>query len=436
MFEKLRPYINLVKHNHNYRRLWLSQVISNFGDWFGILAVYAIITRYSGSEFLLGLIIVVKMMSLASFSPFAGYIADRFNRRRLMMFCDVMRGFLVLGLLLVVSYETLWLAYVLTALQMMLSAIFEPAKTSSIPNVTSKQELVDANVLSAASWSVIFTMGMGIGGLATEWLGTDLVFILDAISYGVSTWFIYKAVIPQEEMDEKELERTKNPLVGIKEGFLYLHSQAHILRPTLAKGCFTMFLGALTYMLILVSEEILMMGSIGLGLLYSARGIGTGIGPVIGRRIFENEKSWIKGMGYCMIFAGATYTVVGMTASLGVMLFFVFIAHAASGANWVMSTVLLQRRTPDTFRGRIFSTEWLLFTLAQSASVMVASTLLERDIFTIQELIVIFAILLALAGVVWTFTVTEKERVYQDNMVSKTGYPAEEQHEGAGIRGV
>lgn len=425
MQEKLRPYINLVSNNQNYRRLWLSQVVSNFGDWFGILAVYALITRYSDSEFLLGLIIVVKMMSLAAFSPFAGYITDRFNRRRLMMFCDIMRGLIVLGLLLVVSYETLWLAYVLTALQMMLSAIFEPAKTSSIPNVTTEQELVDANVLSAASWSVIFTMGMGIGGLATEWLGTDLVFILDAISYGVSTWFIYRAAIPQEEMDAEELERTKNPLVGIKEGFLYLHSQAHILRPTLAKGCFTMFLGALTYMLILVSEEILMMGSIGLGLLYSARGIGTGIGPVIGRRIFENEGSWIRGMGLCMIFAGVTYTVVGLTSSLGVMLLFVFIAHAASGANWVMSTVLLQRRTPDTFRGRIFSTEWLLFTLAQSASVMIASTLLEQDLFSIQDLIILFAVMLAVTGVIWNFTVTRQERSYQNRITAEAGYRAE-----------
>ncbi len=418
MLDKLRPYIKLVTQNHNYRRLWLSQIISNFGDWFGILAVYAVITRYSESEFLLGLIIVVKMMSLASFSPFAGYITDRFNRRRIMIVCDLLRGLLVLGLLLVVSYETLWLAYVLTALQMMLSAIFEPAKTSSIPNVTTEEELVDANVLSAMSWSIIFTTGMGVGGFATAWLGTDLVFIIDAFSYVVSAWFIYRAVIPQQRMDEEELKRTRNPLVGIKEGFLYLHSKSHILRPTLAKGCFTMFLGALTYMLILVSEEVLLMGSIGLGLLYSARGIGTGIGPVIGRRIFKKESGWIRAMGFCMIFTGLTYTIVGITTSLALMLFFVFVAHAASGANWVMSTVLLQRRTPDTFRGRIFSTEWLLFTLAQSASVLTASYLLENELFTIQELIVVFGILLALAGLVWSFTVSRQESVYQEQLQS------------------
>ncbi|SHF64657.1 Transmembrane secretion effector [Fodinibius roseus] len=414
MLEKIQPYIDLVSNNQNYRRLWLSQIVSNFGDWFGILAVYALITRYSDSEFLLGLIIVVKMLSLASFSPFAGYLTDRFDRRRIMIICDLLRGLLVLGLLLVVSYDTLWLAYVLTALQMMLSAIFEPAKTSSIPNVTTREELVDANVLSSASWSIIFTMGMGFGGLATAWLGTDLVFIINAISYAVSARFIYRAVIPQEKMSQAELKRTRNPLTGIREGFRYLFDNPQVLRPTLAKGCFTMLLGGLTYMLILVSEDVLMMGSIGLGLLYSARGVGTGIGPVIGRRIFDRERDWVRAMGYCMMFGGMMYSIVGMTTSLGVMLLFVFIAHAASGANWVMSTVLLQRRTPDTFRGRIFSTEWLLFTLTQSASVMLASWILENDWLGIQQTMIVYAFFLAVAGVIWHLTVTRDEEAYHE----------------------
>jgi len=414
LLDKIRPYINLVANNQHYRRLWLSQVVSNFGDWFGILAVYALITKYSDSEFLLGLIIIVKMMSLASFSPFAGYLTDRFNRRRIMITCDLLRGLIVLGLLLVVSYETLWLAYVLTALQMMLSAIFEPAKTSSIPNVTTEEELVDANVLSSASWSIIFTMGMGFGGLATAWLGTDLVFIIDAFSYVVSAVFIYRAVIPQKKMDEAERKRTQNPLVGIKEGFRYLIENHQVLRPTLAKGCFTMFLGALTYMLILVSEDVLLMGSVGIGLLYAARGVGTGIGPVIGRRIFDRERDWVRAMGFCMVFGGLMYAIVGVTTSLTIMLIFVFIAHAASGANWVMSTVLLQRRTPDTFRGRVFSTEWLLFTLAQSVSVVVASWILENDWLSIQHTMVVFALGLAITGGIWSYTVASQEEAYQE----------------------
>ena len=392
--------------------------MSNFGDWFGLLALYALIGKYSDSELLLGLIIVVKMLSLALFSPFAGYLADRFNRRKLMIFCDFARAAALLGILLVRSPETLWIAFALTSLQMMLSALFEPAKTSSIPNVTTPEQLVDANVISTATWSIIFTSGMAIGGFATEWLGTDLVFILDAFSYLISAWFVYKAVIPQVEQSAAEKNRTKNPFVGIKEGAQYLISNKHILRPSIAKGTSTMFLGGLVYLLIIVSEDVLKMGSIGLGLLYAARGIGTGVGPIIGRRLFQSQKDWVMVMGFSILITGLMYLVVGWSSGILVMILFVFLAHSASGANWVMSTILLQQRTTDTFRGRIFSTEWLLFTVANSFSVVVAAVCLELELISVKPLIMIYGGIMILAGIVWTMTVSKNEKVYQSNFVN------------------
>ena len=407
---RLQAYLNLVRKNHNFRRLWLSQIVSNFGDWFGLLAVYALITKYSGSELLLGLIIVVKMVSLAAFSPIAGYLADRFDRRKLMIMCDVVRGLLMLGFLFIHSYEQLWLAYVLTTLQMMLSALFEPAKTSSIPNITTHDELVSANILSSISWSIIFTLGMGIGGLATGFLGTSLVFLIDAVSYGLSAWWISQAAIPSPS--DKEMQQHARPIRGIIDGFKFLHTNGQVLRPTLAKGAFTLFQGALVYMLILVSDNILMMGSIGLGLLYAARGLGTAVGPILARRWIPDVQHWIKAMGLFMMAGGLSYMLVGFTSDLGLMMLLVFLAHTASGANWVMSTVLLQRRAPDYYRGRVFSTEWLLFTIGQSVSVMICSFLLDEGWLQLHWAIAMFALLLAFVGVVWTFFITPAEIRY------------------------
>jgi MFS family permease len=407
---KFQSYIELIKENHNYRRLWLAQVVSNFGDWFGILAVYAIIQKYSGSELLLGLIIVVKMLSLAVSSPLAGYITDRFNRRHLMIASDLIRGVLVLGFIVITSANLLWLAYVIISVQMVFSAIFEPAKTSSIPNVTTPQELVIANILSAASWSIIFTSGMAIGGFATAYLGTSLVFLINGVSYMISAWFIFRAVIPQEKMANNASGVKDKPLAGIVDGFRFLIRNKQVLRPALAKGTFTMCIGALVYMLIIVAEDVLMMGSIGLGILYGARGVGTGIGPVVGRRIFRSENGWVRSIGIFMVFCGLMYAVVSQTDSLLIMSLFVMIAHMASGSNWVFSTVLLQRRAPDTYRGRVFSTEWLLFTLSQSVSVTVAALILEFDILTIRETMTAFSLLLVVSGVVWLFLIAPFEK--------------------------
>lgn len=417
--DSLQPYIHLLRKNKNYRRLWAAQAISNFGDWFGLLALYALIGTYSDSEFLLGLIIVVKMLSLAVFSPLAGYITDRFNRRKLMILCDILRAIAVLGILFVQTESMLWLAFVLTSFQMMISAIFEPAKTASIPNVASKEDLVNANIISTATWSIIFTSGMAIGGFATELLGIKTVLILDAGTYLLSSWFIYKAVIPQTEMTEEEKEKTKNPLVGIIDGAKYLIENPQVLRPSIAKGTSSSFLGGLVYMLIIISEEIFMMGSIGLGLLYAARGFGTGIGPIIGRRLFRDEKDWVMVMGIAIFTSGVMYVMVGFADAIWVMILFVLLAHTASGANWVKSTVLLQKRTIDVFRGRVFSTEWLLFTIMNSISVVCASLILEYQIMNVKDLMMIYGVLMGLAGIWWSFTITQKEKTYQKKLLTK-----------------
>lgn len=336
-----------------------------------------------------------------------------------MIMCDYLRGAAILGILFVQSADMLWLAYVLTAVQMMLSAIFEPAKTSSIPNVTSSENLTNANIISTASWSIIFTTGMAVGGFATEWLGTNLVLILDGLTYLLSAWFIYRAAIPQQRLSKEELYRTRNPFKGIKEGLQYLFRNHHILRPSIAKGTSTMFLGGLIYMLIIVSEEVLMMGSIGLGLLYAARGIGTGIGPVIGRRLYKDEGDWVMMIGFSIITCGVMYLIVGWINTISLMFVFVLLAHAASGANWVSSTVLLQKRTVDTFRGRIFSTEWLLFTVGNSVSVIIASLILESGLLTVKPLMMLYGGIMVLAGAVWTLTITRQEKVYQQQMLDK-----------------
>ena len=425
------PFVELIIEYPSFRRLWIAQAISNFGDWFGLLALYALVQRYSDSEFLLGLVIIVKMLSLAFFSPIAGYLTDRFNRRTLMIICDGGRALSLLLMLLVQQESLLWLAYALTGFQMMLSAIFEPAKTASIPNVAPPERLVDANIISTATWSIVFTTGMAIGGFATEWIGVEGVFILDAFSYLVSAWFIYRAVIPQEARRSNYVEGQKKPSswenirqnigTDIVLGIRYLRDNHQILRPALAKGTSTIFLGGLVYMLVLVSDNILQMGSIGLGLLYAARGIGTGIGPVIARQQFTDERQWVVVMGASIALSGAMYLVVGLTQVWWMMFVFVLLAHAASGANWVTSTVLLQKRSEDNFRGRVFSTEWLLFTLGNSLSVVVASVLLEWQIVALQTLISLYAVGLMAAGLLWLATVANWERNWVQKGLSAKG---------------
>lgn len=390
--------------------------MANFGDWFGMLAIYALIKQYSDSEILIGLIIVVKLMSFAVFSPFAGYLSDRFDRRQLMIYCDYGRAIVVLALLLVTSESMIWVVYVLISLQMMMAAVFEPAKSASIPNITSKEELMIANIISTLSWSVIFTTGMAIGGFATEMLGINAVFILNSLTYLISAYFIIRARIPHLRTSE-HLEAIASPINGIKKGISFLLRERHILRPALAKGWIEISLGALVYLLILVSDDILFMGSVGLGLLYASRGLGTAIGPMIMRRFFPDERYWIRALGICMSLVGLGYLLMGFTDSLFMMMFLVLFAHAGSGANWVSSTVLIQKRTPDEYRGRVFSSEWLMLTVVESTSVMIAAMLLYYNIITLPNSLILFGGILVLVGVLWNFVIAREETAWQESQV-------------------
>ncbi|MFW6348559.1 MAG: MFS transporter, partial [Cyclonatronaceae bacterium] len=294
--------------------------------------------------------------------------------------------------------------------QMMFASVFLPAKQASIPNVThSDDELVRANVLSNLSWSIIFTSGMGLGGLATAAFGTDMVFIINGLGYILSTIFIFRATIPHVQ-DEETKESLRRPIKGILDGYRYIWKTGSVFRPALAKGSMSILLGALVYMLILISDEVLMMGSIGLGMLYAARGAGTAVGPLLLRRFFPQENRWVSYMGMAMMTAGACYMVVGLTSSLVLMLVFVFLAHTASGVNWVSSTVLLQQRAPNRFRGRVFSSEFLLFTVAQSMSTLAVSLLLEHEIITLETAIRGAAGLLILMGAGWLVSVARAEK--------------------------
>ena len=191
-------YLALVRTNRNYRLLWSGAIASFLGDWFNTIALYVIVQRLTGSPLALGAVFITKMLPFAIASPLAGLLVDRFNRRRLMIATDLLRAVTVIGFLAVDRAAELPLLYALISLQVIFSAVFITARLASIPNITSAEELPVANALSAATWSVILAIGAALGGLATDVLGTDAVFLLDSLTYLVSAFFIWRTVIPQE----------------------------------------------------------------------------------------------------------------------------------------------------------------------------------------------------------------------------------------------
>src|SRR6266513_864347 len=158
-------YLTLLRTNRNFRLLYIGQAISQLGDWFNAVAVYALLLDLTGSATAVAWMLITQYMPVAVVGPLAGVVVDRVNRRRLMIVADLVRGVLILGLLLVRRGDQVWIAYVVMACSVAASAFFEPARTATIPNVTSAGELVPANALSAATWSAMLAIGASVGGV-------------------------------------------------------------------------------------------------------------------------------------------------------------------------------------------------------------------------------------------------------------------------------
>src|SRR5262249_47762814 len=144
--------------------------------------------------------------------------------------------------------DQLWIIYVLTVAQLALSTFFEPAKTAVIPSIVSDRELVSANAIASVTWSVMLTLGAAIGGFVTGWFGTNVAFILDALTFALSAALIARVRIPKRSPREKK-KLSLSRALGIGEtieGARYVKDRPRVLALLLVKPAWGLGGGILT----------------------------------------------------------------------------------------------------------------------------------------------------------------------------------------------
>jgi len=379
------------------------------GDWFDTIALYTIILNLTGSGRAVGLLLVARFLPSFLVGSLSGVVADRFNRRSIMIISDLLRAVVVLGFLFVRRADQLWLIYFLTVLQLALSTFFEPAKTAIIPSIVSDRELVAANAISSVTWSAMLTIGAAIGGVVTGWFGTDVAFILDALTYLLSAALITSVRIPRRPPREKT-KLTFGRALGVTqtiEGVRYVKDRPRVLALLLVKPAWGLGGGILT-LLAIFGEKIFPVGksaATGIGVLFAARGIGTAVGPIVARRIAgEGKRRMQSTIGIAFLIGGAFYMAFGWATSFVVALLVLGLAHTGGSILWVFSTVLLQRGVEDNFRGRVFAAELALLTLTMAISNYATGELLDRFGLSARTVAIGIGALFVLPGVAWFVT--------------------------------
>ncbi len=393
----MNEYLALLRHNRNFRNLWLGSVISQLGDWFNVIAAAELITRLTDSGIALSYLFLARFLPLFLLSPFAGILADRFDRRRIMVLSDVLRGVTVLGFLFIRDPADIWLFYLLTILQFSLSALFTPARGAVLANVVRHEELVAANALDSLTWSTMLALGAFLGGIVAALFGAETAFVADAVSFLVSAWFISRIGLERAERplttDRRPLPEQEPPVGGrfaFLDGFRYLWREPFILGVALAKAGGSLVWGAINVLEIRYANDLFPLtgaarfgvsdaGTATLGLIYVISGLGTGLGPLLMRRqLGDAPRRLVLGIGLGFVAMTLGTAALAAVGSLGTLLLATLIRTLGTGTLWVFASALLQTVVPDRYRGRVFSFEFAALTLTQSISTLMGGALQDR----------------------------------------------------------
>lgn len=393
-------YIRLLRQNPAFRNLWYGQVVSELGDWLNSIAIYALILKLSDSGMAMAGAMMAKLLPIVLVSPIAGVVVDRVSRKTVMIISDLLRCWVVLGFLLVEDQNALWLVYALVIIEISLSGFFEPARSAIIPSLVPKKDLVTANALSGSTWSVMLAFGAALGGVVVHLFGIRTAFMLDASTFLLSAWFISRIPHPKISMQKSSPKQTGYQ--ELADSMRYLWAEPMVLVLSLLKAGLAVAGGIMTLIPLMASQVLSGSLSLGIGILYSARGLGAALGPVLVKHIFGESASvlqwaiagafFLKAFSYLFI----AYSYNLWTLSLGVALATLF-----GSIIWVFSSALIHLSAPDHYLGRIFSFELALLTLVMGFSNWGVGYAVDGWSLNANQIALWMAGLVALPGILW-----------------------------------
>ena len=380
-----------------YRRLFTAQVVSSLGDWVGFLAVTSLAARVgkSNADVAVGVVLSARLLPGFFFGAFATGLLDRWDRKKVMVICDIGRG-LVVGILpFVHSVPGLFVASLVLEL---LTLMWTPAKEASVPNLVPSDKLAAANSASLASAYATIVPAAGLFPALTVVASAlahvhslrffrlsqeSLAIYLDVLTFFTSAFLISRLALPRRTKAEKAAAPPAtfaSTWRDAKEGWRFI-GQTYRVRAVIIGFCTGLIGGGMVVPLgVTFSASILHKGPTGFGLLEFSLGLGVAAGVLaisVGQRHVSHDRTFtiaVAGAGVAIIFAAAM-------SNLALVMLGIFLLGICAGGVYVLGFTILGSSTTDDIRGRIFGVFYTLvrlclllaFTLAPLLSALLGS---------------------------------------------------------------
>jgi dTMP kinase len=350
-----------------FRKLWNSMAFSSFGDWLGLLATTAMAQElsngdYSKANFAIAGVFIVRLLPAVILGPIAGVFADRFDRRRLMIFCDIFRFGLYLSIPLVGNY--FWL-YTATILVECFTLFWSPAKEATVPNMVPKNKLESANQvsllaaygtapISAIVFSLLALVSVGTTSIlpAAYSSTADLALYINAISFLYTAWIVYQLrEIPKGPGNSGTA--SENIGKSLFEGFKFV-SGSKIIRGLIFGMLGAFFAAGAVIGLARTFVGDLKAGDAAYGILFGAVFTGLALGISLGPKVFA-QFSRRRIFGAALTISSSFLILLSLMTNLVLAIFITILLGAFAGVSWVTGFTMLGLEVADEVRGRTFA---------------------------------------------------------------------------------
>jgi MFS family permease len=342
--------------NARFLRLWIGQGISFVGDAVSMVALVVLVVEITGSASAVGGALVARLLPTIA-SPLAGVLADRVDRRIVLVASDLARAVLVLGLVFARDLATI---YILVFLMGLARTVFNPTVRAAFPSVVGGGDLTRANALISGTFSVSETAGPALGGLLVATVSVDAAFVLDAVTYLISAVMLALTPLarPQREEDSAGFGE------DLKAGFTYLGGARVPLAIVLGAFLTVLTINITIPAEVFLARETFKAGNAGYGLLVGLYGGGMVLGSALMAAVGDRVR--LLPFYFVGVFASALALVgVGLSPAFVFALGALVVAGVANGTENVTTDTILQKSVPDAFLGRVFSVRFLGFSIGE-----------------------------------------------------------------------
>jgi MFS family permease len=355
--------------NARFLRLWIGQGASFVGDAVSMVALVVLVVEITGSASAVGGALVARLLPTIA-SPLAGVIADRVDRRIVLVASDLARAVLVLGLVFARDLATI---YVLVFLMGLARTVFNPTVRAAFPSVVGGGDLTRANALISGTFSTSIMVGPALGGLLVASIGVDAAFLADAVTYLVSAILLSTVPLPHPR---RESEEEAGFVRELRSGFGYLLGTRVPLAIVVGAFLTILTINATVPAEVFLAKETFGAGDVGYGLLVSLWGGGMVLGSAM-MAVLGNRINLVL-LYFLSIFMGASALVgTGLAPAFILALGALTVEGAATGIDNVATDTILQKRVPEAFLGRVFSIRFLAYSAGEALAYPLGGLLVD-----------------------------------------------------------